>query len=289
MKRKNMIALAVAAVVAMAACGGVNLILKAREFAIGTWSCKVNGVTLAVGVKDNGTAVLRAPSGFEIPLTWKLEGTKLSVKGPKSKGPKGGRVSADFELDALDDGKISHTDTSEKGAGDLIGGKAGSVSNVTWDFDEKIVSFEAEGVPGVPTSTVYCHKTSGLVTLKPLPTTTTTEAPPGLNSLKDIGAALFWSATHDAKGPISPSIETWKQAFRELASTPSSAAFPKDLLVSVVDEFGWTPVFKNEKAVGADLKSVPTMIELAGAQVAVCMTTPEGSRPLSILDGACLS
>jgi hypothetical protein len=283
-KRKNKIALAVGAVAALAACSGANIILEARTFAIGTWSCKVNNVTLTVGVKENGTALLRAPSGYEIPHTWKLVGTKLTIKGPKT-----ARVSADFDLGKLDDGKISHTDTSKSETDNLIGGKDGSVSNVFWDFDEKIVSFEAESVAGVPSGTVYCRKVSDVGVLKPLPSTTTMPLPPALNSLKSVGAAIFYNATHDDHTPITSSIASWKKAFRDLPTTPLTEPLMKGLEITVVDEYGWTPVFKDGKVVDVEFKSIPTMFELTGENVAVCMKISEESRPLSLFDGACLS
>jgi hypothetical protein len=119
------------------------------------------GEPFVVGVKPDGTALYRGGSDTVYQLTWSLEGGQLRLSGPA-----GSDSSADIGIADLENGAISHTDTSGED-GRFIGGEPGTLSNVKWDFEKRTVSFQSQADSFTPGDVVECRKTSDVVDLKP--------------------------------------------------------------------------------------------------------------------------
>ena len=165
LRNKKLLAAGVTSLAVLAACGSAASFLnKAQDFAMGTWECSSYDRPFTVGVKSDGTALLKGSEAV-YKLTWSLEGGKLTLNGPK-----GSDSSADIGVSDLENGMISHTDTSGED-GRFIGGEDGALSNVKWDFEKRTVSFQsqADGGEGVLGDVTSCNKTSDTVTLTETP------------------------------------------------------------------------------------------------------------------------
>lgn len=151
-----------AAISLLAACSAtaVSFMERAQDFAMGTWTCSAYG-PFVVGVKPDGTALFQGESDTVYQLTWSLEGGELRLNGPA-----GSDSSADIGIADLENGAISHTDTSGDD-GTFIGGEPGTLSNVKWDFEKRTVSFQSQADSFTPGDVVECRKTSDVVDLKP--------------------------------------------------------------------------------------------------------------------------
>jgi hypothetical protein len=166
LRNKMLLAAGVTSLAVLAACGSTASFLnKAQDFAMGTWECSSYGEPFTVGVKADGTALYKGGSANVYLLRWSLEGGKLSLNGPM-----GSDASADIGVSGLENGTISHTDTSGED-GMFIGGEDGAMSNVKWDFEKRTVSFQsqADGGEGILGDVVSCNKTSDTVTLTETP------------------------------------------------------------------------------------------------------------------------
>ena len=161
LSKKRSAALAVSSLSLLAACAGAASFMdRAYDFAMGTWECSTDTQPFTVGVNPDGTALYQGGSENVYQLTWNLEGGKLTLNSPA-----GSNQSADVNVADLENGTLTHTDTSAEGEGAFIGGEPGTVSNVKWDFEKRTVSFQSQADSVTPGDVVSCNKTSDKVTL----------------------------------------------------------------------------------------------------------------------------
>jgi hypothetical protein len=152
LSKKRSAALAVSSLSLLAACAGAASFMDR--------ACSTDTQPFTVGVNPDGTALYQGGSENVYQLTWNLEGGKLTLNSPA-----GSNQSADVNVADLENGTLTHTDTSAEGEGAFIGGEPGTVSNVKWDFEKRTVSFQSQADSVTPGDVVSCNKTSDKVTL----------------------------------------------------------------------------------------------------------------------------
>ena len=149
----------------LAACSAtaISFMDRAQDFAMGTWECGPNTGMGSIGVKPDGTVLMKSPElealGFPFyKYEWRLENGELKISDPTANGV-GDLV---VDVDNLEQGTIAEASVEE-----LEWGPEMSISNVKWDFEKRTASFQGTDPDGNLGDVVECRKTSDGVDFGP--------------------------------------------------------------------------------------------------------------------------
>lgn len=247
--KRILAAAAAASLAVLGACAATtSFMAKAKDFAMGTWDCSLSERPFTVGVKPDGTALLKPEeSTFVSQFKWSLDGGKLSLEY-FSLDTEELNAASSFDVADLEQGLISNEGPSQ-GVDSIIHGEKGSVSITKWDFDSRTVSFE-EKRDGYQTDVATCKKVSDTVTLK-----ATTKADQDAAAAKAQREVSDWAksvtsmvrlAASSAGSGGAPTDKAIEAAWKKVLSEPSSR--PAGSTVVFIDEDGFMqyPVSNGE-------------------------------------------
>jgi hypothetical protein len=281
LSKKLFLGVSASSLLVLAACAGATSFMdRAHDFAMGTWKCSAESQPFTVGVKPDGTALFKGGSANVYQLTWRLDGGKLELNGPA-----GSDESADINVADLENGTLTHTDTSAEGAETFIGGADGALSSVKWDFEKRTVSFQADGGDGFLGDVVTCNKTSDEVTLTMAPVTDTTaeltRTAQNIEELVRLGAAFTPGESTPDDAAV---MQEWKKQLSRWANGDEKldVTFLGEGSVNYMLAQG----VLNEDQFGDVL---PDHVEFAQGDTRVCMTLAKDlTQKPTITSGECV-